>query len=114
MTILLQEMGVNGLEVLYPPTGEWLPVPPQKGAYVINVGDTLMHYTNHYYRSARHRVVNNTSGKHRYSVPFFLNGKMGVEDVLLDGSGRDIEIGEHIRQRLIATMPNAGKALEVK
>ncbi|KAI1393298.1 Clavaminate synthase-like protein, partial [Hypoxylon trugodes] len=110
VTILLQEMNTKGLEVWYPPTETWIPVPPKEGTYVINMGDMMQKWTAGYYRSARHRVI--TSGSnHRYSVPWFLNGQLKLKCETLDGSGVETIVGEHIRQRLIATMPEAGKAL---
>ncbi|KAI0382679.1 Clavaminate synthase-like protein [Hypomontagnella monticulosa] len=110
IAILLQEMNTKGLEVWYPPTETWIPVPPKEDTYVINMGDMMQKYTSSYYRSARHRVI--TSGtNHRYSVPWFLNGQLKLKCKALDGSGVETVVGEHIRQRLIATMGEAGKAL---
>ncbi|KAF3065870.1 hypothetical protein GL218_09347 [Daldinia childiae] len=111
VTILLQEMNTKGLEVWYPPTETWIPVPPKENSYVINMGDMMQKWTAGYYRSARHRVI--TSGtNHRYSVPWFLNGQLKLKCKALDGSGVETIVGEHIRQRLIATMGKTGKALE--
>ncbi|KAI8961038.1 putative leucoanthocyanidin dioxygenase [Daldinia sp. FL1419] len=111
VTILLLEMGTKGLEVWYPPTETWIPVPPKENTYVINMGDMMQKWTAGYYRSARHRVI--TSGtNHRYSVPWFLNGQLKLKCKALDGSGVETVVGEHIRQRLIATMGETGKALE--
>ncbi|THC89927.1 hypothetical protein EYZ11_010609 [Aspergillus tanneri] len=111
ITILLQEMGTEGLEVWYPPTRTWIPVPPQEHAYVINIGDMVQKFTGGYYRSARHRVVTFTE-KHRYSVPFFLNGQLQLKCTALDGSGVETIVGEHIRSRLIETMGKAGEKLK--
>ena len=110
VTILLQQEGTEGLEVWYPPTESWIPVPPKKGAYVINMGDTMQKWTAGYYRSARHRVISYGT-KHRYSVPFFLNGQLRLKIKPLDGSGEESEVGDHIRDRLMATMGENGKKL---
>ncbi|KAL7626114.1 hypothetical protein AAE478_002884 [Parahypoxylon ruwenzoriense] len=111
IAVLLQEMDTKGLEVWYPPTETWIPVPPKENTYVINMGDMMQKWTAGYYRSARHRVI--TSGtNHRYSVPWFLNGQLKLKVSALDGSGVETVVGEHIRQRLIATMPEVGKALK--
>lgn len=111
MTILLQEVGSKGLEVWYPPTETWIPVPPKKGAYVINMSDMMQKWTGGYYRSARHRVLT-SSDQHRYSVAFFLNGNLKLNTKALDGSGRETNIGEHIRQRLIDTLGETGNLLK--
>ncbi|KAI0412777.1 hypothetical protein F5X98DRAFT_367078 [Xylaria grammica] len=111
ITVLLQEPNREGLQVWYPPTETWIPVPVKEGSYVINIGDMVQKYTGGYYRSARHRVVN--GGKeHRYSVPFFLNGQLKLKVTALDGSGVETVVGEHIRQRLIETMGESGNVLK--
>ncbi|KAK1585902.1 citrinin biosynthesis oxygenase CtnA [Colletotrichum navitas] len=111
VSVLLQEPGTKGLEVWYPPTEEWVPVPVKEGAFVINMGDMMQIYTAGYYRSARHRVLTNTD-KERHSVAFFLNGNLKLECKPLDGSGGETIVGEHIRQRLVDTMGKAGEVLQ--
>jgi isopenicillin N synthase-like dioxygenase len=66
-TILWQ--GDHGLEVRNP-AGEWVAVPPLPGSFVINIGDMMQRWTNDYFVSTPHRVVNRT-GRARYSMPFF-------------------------------------------
>ncbi|KAJ5543173.1 hypothetical protein N7535_005602 [Penicillium sp. DV-2018c] len=111
VSVLLQEEGTEGLEVLYPPTQTWVPVPVKEGSYVINMGDMMQKWTVGYYRSAVHRVVN-SSTKARYSAPFFMNGNLDLKCHALDGSGEVTVIGEHIRRRLMETIGGeAGKKL---
>lgn len=62
---------------------QWIPAPPIKGTFVVNVGDLLQRWTNDLYRSTFHRVVNRT-GRERYSLPFFASTNPLVELGVLD------------------------------
>jgi isopenicillin N synthase-like dioxygenase len=72
VTILLQD-SVGGLQVQDEKTGEWFDVVPVPGALVINMGNSMMRWTNHHFSAGTHRVMNFTRNE-RYSVPFFFNG----------------------------------------
>jgi isopenicillin N synthase-like dioxygenase len=52
--------------------GRWLDAPIVPGAYVCNIGDCLMRWTNDIYVSTPHKVVT-PPGKDRYSIAFFLD-----------------------------------------
>ncbi|HEY4059561.1 MAG TPA: 2-oxoglutarate and iron-dependent oxygenase domain-containing protein [Kofleriaceae bacterium] len=69
LTLLLQD-DVGGLEVKS--RGEWISVPPERGAIVCNIGDMLDRMTGGVYRSTPHRVRNET-GRERYSFPLFFD-----------------------------------------
>jgi isopenicillin N synthase-like dioxygenase len=69
-TLLMQDE-VGGLEVERK-DGVWIGAPPVRGAYVINIGNVLMKWTNGRFVSTPHRVVNRAL-KPRYSIPFFAN-----------------------------------------
>ena len=70
VTVLLQD-DAGGLEVRAR-DGTWLDAPPIEGAFVCNIGDCLMRWSNDIYVSTPHRVVNR-SGRDRYSIAFFLD-----------------------------------------
>ena len=68
---LLATDDVGGLEVRTR-SGDWIVAPPMPGAFVVNIGDCLMRWTNDVYVSTPHRVVNR-SGRERYSIAFFFD-----------------------------------------
>ncbi|EFJ13252.1 2-oxoacid-dependent dioxygenase [Selaginella moellendorffii] len=68
ITVLQQELGVEGLEINY--NGQWIPVKPVEGALVINVADMLQILSNNKYKSAEHRVLVNTM-RPRVSIASF-------------------------------------------
>ena len=74
ITLLLQDEN-PGLELLDTRTGNFVPVPPNPDAYVVNVGDMLTRWTKGRYVSSMHRVINR-SPRDRYSVVFFFEGNL--------------------------------------
>ncbi|MCC0038572.1 MAG: isopenicillin N synthase family oxygenase [Brucellaceae bacterium] len=74
LTILLPQKGSGGLEI-FSPEGDWRPVPPVDGAFVINIGDLMARWTNDRWVSTLHRVVNPDAGQRgtarRQSFAFF-------------------------------------------
>jgi len=69
LTILLQD-DCGGLEVKNA-AGDWIRAVPIEGAFVINLGDMMRRWTNDVYHSTLHRVLNNVSGRDRYSIATF-------------------------------------------
>ena len=70
LTILSQD-SVGGLQVRNR-AGEWVSAPPVEDTFIINIGDLVQTLTNDRYTSTMHRVVN-TTGRERYSIPFFID-----------------------------------------
>ena len=85
-----------GLELLTR-DGRWIPVSPQPGELVINIGDMLQRLTNGKLRSTTHRVVNPTpdrASKARYSIPFFLHFR---SDFLIEALPQTVPAGEQAK-----------------
>jgi isopenicillin N synthase-like dioxygenase len=80
---LLATDGVGGLEVRTR-GGDWLKAPHVEGAFVCNIGDCLMRWTNDIYVSTPHRVVS-PAGKERYSIAFFLDPNPDADIACLPG-----------------------------
>lgn len=76
LTILRSENVAGGLQVRSR-AGQWLDVHAPPGAFVINIGDMLMRWTNDQWVSTVHRVVNppasQASRSRRQSLVFFHN-----------------------------------------
>ena len=70
LTILGQDNN-GGLQVQNR-RGEWIAAPPVEGTFIVNIGDLVQTFTNDRYISTLHRVIN-TSGRERYSLPFFID-----------------------------------------
>jgi isopenicillin N synthase-like dioxygenase len=52
--------------------GEYMPVEPIRGSYVINIGELMKRWTNGRFKATIHRVVH-LQDKSRYSMPLFCN-----------------------------------------
>jgi isopenicillin N synthase-like dioxygenase len=77
LTNLAQD-GIGGLEVRTP-NGDWMPVPPVPGTFVVNVGDVLARWTNDVFNSTPHRVISPASHRDRYSIAYFFDPGLGTE-----------------------------------
>ena len=101
---LLATDGVPGLEVKRR-DGGWTAVPSVPGAFVCNIGDCLMRWSNGVYVSTPHRV--RVPATDRYSAAFFLDPNPEAEVAALPGTGParwpPITAAAYLRERLDAT-----------
>ncbi|KAF2786688.1 Clavaminate synthase-like protein [Melanomma pulvis-pyrius CBS 109.77] len=89
ITLLLQGR-VAGLQVYDHATAAWLDVAPTPGAFVVNLGNLMMRWSNDRYVSNLHRVIN-VSGDERYSIPVFFSGNPDYVVRCLPNCARDGE-----------------------
>ncbi len=108
---LLATDDVGGLEVRTR-AREWIEAPAMPGAFVVNIGDCLMRWTNDVYVSTPHRVVNR-SGRARYSIAFFFDPNPEAEVAAIPscvGAGdsaryQPILAADYLKYRLDASKP---------
>lgn len=104
---LLMTDGEGGLQ-LRPRGGDWIPAPILPGAFVVNIADCLMRWTNDVYVSTPHRVL--PPGRVRRSLAFFLDPNPDSVIAALPGTGAakypPVTGAEYLRQRLSATYPD--------
>ncbi|KAN0012216.1 hypothetical protein ACTFIU_007514 [Dictyostelium citrinum] len=81
---LVYQDDVGGLQVLSKSSGNWINVKPINGSFVFNIGDMLEIITKGYYISMLHQVIYNTSGRDRYSFPFFFNPQIDKPIIPID------------------------------
>ena len=105
---LLRTDGEPGLQVR-PRGGEWVDVPAHEDAFVVNIGDCLMRWTNDLYASTPHRVL--PPKRVRRSLAFFLDPNPEAVIAALPGTGAarypEVTSAAYLRQRLDATYEGA-------
>jgi isopenicillin N synthase-like dioxygenase len=102
ITLLWQINDVPGLEV-QDLGGVWHPVPYAQDGVVVNIGDLLQRWTNDYFVSTKHRVVNTHIHMPRYSMPHFVDPTPGtiVENLRNEPAKyKPIESKEYLMWRL--------------
>lgn len=77
ITLLWQINDVPGLQV-QDLEGEWHAVPYAEDGVVCNIGDLLQRWTNDYFVSTKHRVINSHIHLPRYSMPHFVDPTPGT------------------------------------
>jgi isopenicillin N synthase-like dioxygenase len=114
LTILKSENKPGGLQV-YNKAGEWVDVPIVSGCFIVNLGDLMARWTNDYWVSTLHRVVNPPMDaadlSRRQSLVFFHNPNYdAVIECIASCQGPDrpskypvTTSGEHLRQQFVRT-----------
>jgi isopenicillin N synthase-like dioxygenase len=103
LTILLPQPGSRGLEIRGP-SGAWEEVPAPEGAFVINIGDLMEHWTAGRWVSTLHRVVAHPGQPARQSLAFFHQPDWMAEIRPLDGSaGAAVRSGPYLMAKFRAT-----------
>lgn len=101
---LLMTDGEPGLQVR-PRGGDWTDVPHVLDAYVVNIGDCLMRWSNDIYVSTPHRVL--PPKRQRRSVAFFVEANPDALVTALPGTGDAkypaIRAADYLQSRLDAT-----------
>lgn len=101
---LLMGDGEPGLQVR-PRGGDWTDVPRVPGAFIVNIADCLMRWTNDIYVSTPHRVL--VPRRRRRSLAFFLDPNPDAVIQALPGTGEPkyppITGAAYLKMRLDAT-----------
>lgn len=101
---LLMTDGEPGLQVR-PRGGDWIDVPSVENAYIVNIGDCMMRWSNDIYVSTPHRVLppRNT----RKSIAFFVEANPDTIVTAFPGTGEPkyppIRAADYLQSRLDAT-----------
>ena len=107
ITVLYSD-GEPGLQV-QPRGKDWIDVPMVPGAFIINIADCLMRWTNDIYVSTPHRVL--VPKNVRRSIAFFLDPNPGAMIEALPGTGEakypPISSADYLMMRLNATYGDA-------
>lgn len=102
---LLMTDGTAGLQVKPRGSDAWVDVPHVENAFVVNLGDLLMRWTNDVFVSTPHRVI--PPARERYSLAFFFQPNPEVVVEALPGTGEahypPITSADYLTQRLTAT-----------
>ena len=78
LTVLLQDM-VGGLQGQDPVTGQWMDTRPIPDTFIVTMGESIEKLTGGLYHATVHRVMNNTSGQDRFSIPFFFDPSLNAK-----------------------------------
>ena len=103
ITLLLQDEH-EGLDGFDRASQTWNLVPPNKDAYVVNLGDLMSKLTDGVYKSSLHRVVNRNPNEDRMSVVFFNVGNVDYKIRPLWGGGEGTGMGMTVEDWMLSKM----------
>jgi isopenicillin N synthase-like dioxygenase len=83
-TILAQEDDVPGLQLVQK-DGSWAVVPPVRGTFNINIGDSFERWSNNLFASTIHRVINENE-RSRLSIAYFAGTNFETNVAALPGT----------------------------
>jgi isopenicillin N synthase-like dioxygenase len=75
LVFLLQD-DTGGLQVMNR-AKQWIDAPPVKHNFIVNIGEMLQIWSNHYFKATPHRVINK-GNKFRLSAPFFFEPNLSA------------------------------------
>lgn len=103
ITLLLQDEH-EGLEVFDRASQTWNLVPPNRDAYVVNLGDLMSKLTGGVYKSSLHRVINRNPNEDRFSAVFFNVGNVDYKIKPLWGEGEGKGMGVTVEEWMLSKM----------
>ncbi|PWZ40560.1 2-oxoglutarate-dependent dioxygenase DAO [Zea mays] len=117
LTVLQEDECVGGLEVLDPATGEFVPVDPVAGSFLVNIGDVGTAWSNGRLHNVKHRV-RCVAPVPRISIAMFLlapkDDRVSAPEALVDAGHprryKPFNYDDYRRLRL-STGERAGEAL---
>jgi isopenicillin N synthase-like dioxygenase len=104
ITVLHREPGSSALQVQLP-DGQWVEAPVVDGAFTINAGDMLAHWTGGRWRSAIHRVLPpepDQPEESLLSLVYFCDPDPDTLVVPLQGDAPPVLAGDYLRSKIAA------------
>ncbi|KAF8379118.1 hypothetical protein HHK36_028547 [Tetracentron sinense] len=113
LTLLIQANETQGLQIKK--NGNWVPIKPISGAFIVNIGDVIEIMSNGNYKSIEHRAVINPE-KERLSIAAFHSPNMSttigpLPDLVKEEGAIYKSVSHENYTRLVITMKLDGKSL---
>jgi isopenicillin N synthase-like dioxygenase len=104
ITVLHREPGTSALQVQMP-SGDWVDAPVVDGAFTVNAGDLLAHWSGGRWRSAIHRMLPPTAhalDEALLSLVYFCDPDPDTMVVPLHGHAEPITAGDYLKAKIAA------------